>query len=154
MRAVLAPEEQVATFLAAEPTLSIAAVNGPASTVVSGTLDALDRLSARLDEAGIAWRPLAVSHAFHSALLEPMLDGLEAAAGQVEHRSPQVPVISTLTGRVHSGFDAAYWPRHARQHVRFSDGPRTPAGHGGRVSLDLGPTPVLTTLAGYVLVEG
>src|SRR3546814_20307957 len=73
MRAVLAPEEQVATFLAAEPTLSIAAVNGPASTVVSGTLDALDRLSARLDEAGIAWRALAVSHALHSAFLEPVL---------------------------------------------------------------------------------
>src|SRR3546814_8335606 len=117
MRAGRAPEGQVATFLAAEPTLSIAAVNGPASTGVFGTLDALDRLSARLDEAGIAWRPLAVSNAFHSALLEPMLDGLEAAAGQVEHRSPQVPVISNLTGRVHSGFDAAYWRRHAREAV-------------------------------------
>src|SRR3546814_12316102 len=98
MRAVLAPEEQVATFLAAEPTLSIAAVHGPASTVVSGTLDALDRLSARLDEAGIAWRPLAVSPAFHSALLEPMPEWLVAAAGQEAPRSTPRPGISTPEG--------------------------------------------------------
>src|SRR3546814_17085498 len=83
-----------------------------------------------------------------------MLDGLEAAAGQVEHRSPQVPVISNLTGRVHSGFDAAYWRRHAREAVRFADGLRTAAGPGCRVFLELGPPPVLTTLADAVLEDG
>src|SRR3546814_20705941 len=89
MRAVLAPEEQVATFLAAEPTLSIAAVNGPASTVVSGTLDALDRLSARPDAAGIPWRPHAVRHGVPSALLDPTPARPEAAGGRVEHRAHQ-----------------------------------------------------------------
>ncbi|GHD52909.1 hypothetical protein GCM10017083_28870 [Thalassobaculum fulvum] len=151
MRAVLAPEAEVAPLLAAEPSLSVAAVNGPANTVVSGPLDALDRLSAALDEAGMPWRPLTVSHAFHSALLEPMLDDFVAAARAVAYRPAAIPVISNLTGAPRTEFDAGYWRRHARAAVRFADGLRAAAGLGCTVFVELGPQPVLTTLAGAVL---
>jgi len=151
MRAVLAPEEAIVPLLAGEPGLSIAAVNGPANTVVSGPLDALDRLSARLDAAGLGWRPLTVSHGFHSALLDPMLDDFEAVAAAVNYRPAAIPVLSNLTGEPRTDFDAGYWRRHAREAVRFADGLRSAAGLGCTVFLDIGPQPVLTTMAGAVL---
>jgi len=153
MRAVLAPEAEVTPLLAAEPSLSVAAVNGPANTVVSGPLDALDRLTSALDGAGLSWRKLAVSHAFHSAMLDPMLDEFEAAAGAVAYRPAAIPVISNLTGAPRAEFDAGYWRRHAREAVRFADGLRAAVELGCTVFVELGPQPVLTALAGSVLEE-
>jgi acyl transferase domain-containing protein/acyl carrier protein len=156
MRAISADEARVAGLLEEQPELSIAALNGPTNTVISGPLAALDRVCALCDAAEIGWRPLAVSHAFHSGLLDPMLDAFEAEAAKLSYAPARVPMISNLTGapvrdadKAH--WDAAYWRRHAREPVRFADGVRAAASLGCRVFLEVGPHPILTPLAAATL---
>ncbi|MCC8992583.1 MAG: SDR family NAD(P)-dependent oxidoreductase [Candidatus Contendobacter sp.] len=151
MRAVLTPVAVVTPFLAEEPTLSIAAINGPANTVISGSLAALERLSVRLAAENLIVRPLSVSHAFHSALLDPMLEALEIEAARIAWQSAQIPLISNLTGAPQATFDAAYWRRHAREPVQFAKSLQSAAALGCRVFIEMGPQPVLTGLAGSVL---
>ncbi|MEQ8816191.1 MAG: SDR family NAD(P)-dependent oxidoreductase [Thalassobaculum sp.] len=131
--------------------LSVAGLNGPANTVVAGPLDALDALAGRLAEAGIESRRLAVSHGFHSALLDSVLSELERIAGGVATGRPAIPVVSNLTGRPHEAFDGAYWREHARRAVRFEDGLHAAAALGCVVFLEIGPQPVLSGLGAAVL---
>jgi|GEM_PF-4326378 len=154
MAAVFAPEAAVRRAIEASgEDVSIAAINGPASTAVSGPVAAVERLRGRLEEAGVESRPMQVSHAFHSDLLEPMLDDLQAAADQVSAAPPRVPLISNLTGQViPGGADGeaplgAYWRRHARQPVRFADGVAALRETGCTVVLEVGPHPTLIGLA-------
>jgi microcystin synthetase protein McyG len=151
MAAVLADADTVAPLL--EPAggrLSIAAVNGPANTVVSGDADALDSLRARLAERGIEVRPLRVSHAFHSARMEPMLGAFEEAAARVRFQPPRMRLVSNLTGEVARADEVTrpgYWVRHLREPVRFMDGVRALQDAGVTHLIEVGPHPTLLAMA-------
>ena len=156
MAAVFADETRVSR--AVEPyarTVALAAVNGPASTVISGAASDVDAIRARLKAAGIDSTPLAVSHAFHSPLVEPILDEFEQAAALVAGREPRITFISNLTGSPARGRDlsAAYWRRHARQPVRFADSIRAANALGYQVFVEVGPSPVLLGLAARCLPD-
>lgn len=150
MAAVFATESVLRKALQAsgEP-LDIAAVNGPSNVVVSGPAAALDRLLERLQKDGIEFQRLKVSHAFHSSLMDPILDEFEEVVSRAELRAPRITVMSNVTGAP-IGAEAlkpAYWRRHLRDAVRFSDSVAGLQSEGYRVFLEVGPAPVLTGMA-------
>ncbi|MGW3498264.1 SDR family NAD(P)-dependent oxidoreductase [Streptomyces sp. NPDC001020] len=147
MLAVVATEEEV-TAWAAGTGLDVAAVNGPRSVVLSGAVDAVEALAARLKDEGVRARRLPVSHAFHSRLLEPALGAFDAALAPLAFREPELPIVSNVTGRLAGPgeFHAAYWRRHARLPVRFHDGARSLAGLGVDICLEIGPDRTLVNL--------
>jgi len=155
MAAVFAPLTAASTAMAAvnagtePPHLSLAAENG-AHCVVSGPAALIDALMAHVAATGIRCQRLPVSHAFHSALLDPMLDAFEIAAREIPHRAPDLTLISNLTGAAFAAgaaLDAAYWRRHARAPVRFAASVATLAAMGIDLLLEIGPRPVLAPLA-------
>ncbi|TXS51894.1 SDR family NAD(P)-dependent oxidoreductase [Streptomyces sp. t39] len=147
MLAVVATEEQVVAWTAGTD-LDVAAVNGPRSVVVSGSVDAVEALAARLKDEGVRARRLGVSHAFHSRLLDPALAAFDEVLAPLTFREPVLPVVSNVTGRLAGPgeYDAAYWRRHARLPVRFHDGARALAGLGVDVCLEIGPDRTLVNL--------
>ncbi|MEU3459407.1 type I polyketide synthase [Streptomyces sp. NPDC006733] len=146
MVAVQATEAEVADSLAGfAGRLEIAAINGPTSVVVSGDEDAVTDWLPQWE--GRKTTRLRVSHAFHSPLMEPMLDEFRAVADKLNHATPHIPVVSNVTGAVVSAFDADYWVRHVRGAVRFADGIGTLWELGVRRFLELGPDAVLTAMA-------
>ncbi|TXS51744.1 acyltransferase domain-containing protein [Streptomyces sp. uw30] len=142
MTAVRASEEQVRPYLTTG--VAVAAVNGPASVVLSGPADAVADIAARLAADGHRTTPLRVSHAFHSPLMEPMLDEFRAAISTLRFHAPRIPLVSNLTGTLVAPDTADYWVRHVRETVRFADGIRTLTEQGVRTFLELGPDAVLT----------
>ncbi|MGW6951433.1 SDR family NAD(P)-dependent oxidoreductase [Streptomyces xanthophaeus] len=154
MVAVQATEAEVAESLAGfEGRLSIAAINGPAAVVVSGGLEAIDEWLPAWVESGRKTTRLRVSHAFHSPLMEPMLDAFRAIAEGLTFRRPQVAVVSNLTGGLVTDelTDPGYWVSHVRDAVRFADGVRTLADEGVTRFVEVGPAAVLTALAQQTL---
>lgn len=130
--------------------LSIAAVNGPSLTVVSGALAAIAELELLLGSRGLQTRRLHTSHAFHSELMDPILDRFRACVARVALHAPQLPYVSNLTGgwiRPEECTDPDYWVAHLRRAVQFSDGVETLTGLGSPVLLELGPGDALTSLA-------
>ncbi len=155
MAAVHAPEERVAEALAPHAErVSIAAVNGPQHVVIAGDADAVDAVLAAC--GGAASKRLAVSHAFHSPLMEPLLPGLGRLAARFPAQAPAIELISNLTGRAASAelADPSYWARQARERVRFLDGVRTLDAGGTDVYLELGPAPVLSRLGRRCVPDG
>lgn len=154
MAAVLASEADVAPLLAQYPNrVTFAAINGPQSVVISGETDAVRQILETLKGRGVASQLLQVSHAFHSPLMDPMLDEFEAFAAKIEHRPARVPLVCNLTGALFNRdpegsetLNAHYWRRHLRQPVRFLTGMKTLAEAGCQVFLEVGPTPNLTTM--------
>lgn len=154
MAAVMAAGDAVASAIGGDAErVAIAALNGPANTVISGDGAAVDRVIARLEADGVVARRLAVSHAFHSARLDPMLSGLEQAADAINWRPPQIPLFGNLTGGQVGGYDGAYWRDHARQPVRFANGLHGMAALGCDLFLELGPQPILTGMGRRVLPD-
>ena len=103
---------------------------------------------------GVKSHPLAVSHAFHSPLIEPILDRLEAEAAKATFKTPRAHIISNVTGRrIEAELLASprYWRRHARDAVRFADGLRELAEMKIDICLELGPHPALACLCGHGL---
>ncbi|MFB9338288.1 type I polyketide synthase, partial [Actinoplanes octamycinicus] len=149
MAAVNLDEATVAAAL--DDRVQIAAVNGPTSVVVSGVVDAVDALVEGWRADGVRVRRLAVSHAFHSHLMEPMLTEFAQVLQGLTFRPARVPVISNVTGRVQEQGTVEYWMRHVREAVRFADGLATAAGLGVTALLELGPDGVLSAMAGDVL---
>jgi len=152
MAAVEAGEQEVAVSLAGfGGRLSVAAVNGPRAVVVSGDLVALQEWLPQW--RGRKTSRLRVSHAFHSARMEPMLAEFGRVAGRLRFGEPRIPVVSNLTGGLVSSelADPGYWVRHVRETVRFMDGVRTLQGQGVIRFFELGPNGVLTALARQVL---
>ncbi|MET9266515.1 SDR family NAD(P)-dependent oxidoreductase [Amycolatopsis sp. NPDC004079] len=153
MAAIEAAEEELAADLAGlEHEVSLAAVNGPRSAVISGSADAVATIEARWrKDNGRRTRMLSVSHAFHSPLMDAVLEDFRAVVSTMEFGTPVVPVVSTVTGEV-AGPDelrsAAYWVRHLRQAVRFHDGVRTVAETGVDAFVEIGPDRSLTAMAG------
>lgn len=146
MFAVQAREDEVAPMLGHD--VSIAAVNGPASVVISGAHDAVSAIADRLRGQGRRVHRLAVSHAFHSALMEPMIAEFTAVAAELSVGLPTIQVISNVTGQlVADDFASAdYWARHIRAVVRFGDSVRSAHCAGASRFIEVGPGGGLTSL--------
>ena len=148
MLALRLPEADVIPLL--EDKLSIAALNSPGMTVVSGPFDAIDALSATLEEKKVMYRRLATSHAFHSAMLDPMLPGFAEVVSSVQMHPPQVPFVSSLTGTWITDEQATspdYWVQQVRRAVRFSSGIAELLHDPANILLEVGPGQTLSTLA-------
>ncbi|WP_307805860.1 type I polyketide synthase [Streptomyces chrestomyceticus] len=155
MVAVEAVEEQVREALAGRPGVGIAAVNGPRAVVVSGVEDDVLAVAEELAQAGSRTRRLQVSHAFHSPLMEPMLDRFTEAIAHVTYRKPQVTVVSALTGGPVSEevTDPSYWVRHVREAVRFADAVGSMRGLGVGTFIELGPDGVLSGMGPQIRAD-
>ncbi|MBP7964638.1 MAG: SDR family NAD(P)-dependent oxidoreductase [Caldilineaceae bacterium] len=154
MVAVMADEDRVQTAIAPYPTqVAIAAINGPQSVVISGEEEAVATIAARLSAEGIKTQSLTVSHAFHSPLMQPMLDEFRHAAQAVDYAPPRIPLLSNLTGKPVSNeiTNAGYWVRHVRQPVRFADTIQALHEAGCDIFLEIGPKPTLLGMARQVL---
>jgi acyl transferase domain-containing protein len=151
MVAIAAGEERVAPLLAGrQDRIALAAVNGPAAVVLSGSGDDLRGLVEELGAAGVRTRPLLTSHAFHSPLMEPILPAFREVAASLEVRAPRIPLVSTLTGRPVAGdelSDPEYWVRQIRRPVRFGAAVGALYDVGVRTFLEVGPSGVLTAMA-------
>ena len=148
MVAVLADEEAVREALRGEPRVDIAAINGPRHVVISGAREAVQRIITALQARGVESRPLTVSHAFHSPLLEPMLDGFEQIARMMPSQAPRIPLISNLTGeQLLQSPDAAYWRQHARAPVQFLKSIQTLTRNGPALFIELGANDTLLNMA-------
>jgi acyl transferase domain-containing protein len=144
MVALLTDEERVVAALAPYAgELAVAAVNGPENVVVSGARQALDALVASLAADGVRAKPLTVSHAFHSPLIEPMLDEFERYAGGFSFGRAELPLVSNLSGRAVTDVDARYLRAHVREPVQFLAGMRELAALGCDTFVEIGPAPVL-----------
>ena len=155
MAAIEATEAEIASSISGrESELSIAGLNSRTSTVISGEEAAVEELRARWEDEGRRTKRLQVSHAFHSPLIEPMLDPFREVCGELTFDEPQVPIASGLTGELlapEQAVDPAYWVRHAREAVRFSDVVTTLAEQGAATFLELGPDPALSAMAAETL---
>ncbi|MFF8659813.1 SDR family NAD(P)-dependent oxidoreductase, partial [Streptomyces huasconensis] len=135
--------------------VAIAAVNGPSAVVVSGAADAVDLVAEAAAQAGRRSRRLQVSHAFHSPLMEPMLDEFRSVLSRLTFAPPVVPMVSTVTGEPAAPdiTSPEYWVRHAREAVRFQDAVRAVQPRVD-VFLEIGPHAVLTRPLEDSLSEG
>ncbi|MEU9117476.1 type I polyketide synthase [Streptomyces sp. NPDC048483] len=136
--------------------LEIAAVNGPASVVVSGAAPAVAEFEALWNGRGRKTRRLRVSHAFHSAHMDGMLAEFAKAAEAVTYRPPRIPVVSNVTGALVGPDELCtpdYWVRQVRGTVRFADGVRAAAQAGASTFVELGPDGVLTVSARETLAD-
>src|SRR5919202_3094805 len=146
MVALLTDEAQARAAIQPYATeVSIAAINGPQSFVISGRREAINTLIADLEAAGVKTKKLNVSHAFHSPLIEPMVAEFEQVARQVKFAAPQGKLISNLTGELVTSEIATpqYWCRHLREPVRFPASMETLHQLGVEVFVELGPKPTL-----------
>ena len=130
--------------------LSVAAVNAPSLCVVAGPFEALDAFEAELSRDATPSRRLVTSHAFHSPMMDPVIEPFAARVEQVRRRAPKMPFISGVTGtwiRDEEAMDSTYWARHLRTPVQFSAGITELLKNPNGVLLEVGPGNVLTTLA-------
>jgi epothilone polyketide synthase D len=150
MVALRCGEEAIAATLKAYAgEVWLAAVNGPADVVISGRRDAIRAVCAALERKGIQGKALRVSHAFHSGLMDPMLDAFEQGASAIRYESPRIPLISNVSGVMAADEirTAAYWRRQLREPVRFAAGVRALIDAGCNVFVELGPHPALLSMA-------
>ncbi len=130
--------------------VSLAAVNAPGLSVVSGPVEAIERLADAFRAEHVDVQPLRTSHAFHSAMMEPIVASFVERVSRVPRRPPRIPFISTLTGTWITADEAAdpgYWGRQARYGVRFGPAVAELLKTPGRVLLEVGPGTTLSTLA-------
>ncbi|MFE5664238.1 SDR family NAD(P)-dependent oxidoreductase [Streptomyces niveus] len=146
MVAVRAGHDEVEPLLTART--GIAAVNGPDAVVVSGAEDEVLAIAAQLAGRGRDTKRLKVSHAFHSPLMEPMLEEFRRVAKTLTYKPPALPIVSTVTGRLagEEMLDAEYWVEHVRAQVRFHDAVGALEDSGVRTFLELGPDAVLSVM--------
>ena len=153
MTAIAAGEAEVAAALAGVAGVSVAAVNGPSSVVISGDADAVARVAGSFAARGVRVRPLRVSRAFHSARMDPVLAGLAEVAAGLEYRAPRIAWAGALTGELVAEPGPGYWVRQAREPVRYADAVATLAGQGVTVFVEIGPDGTLSALGPAVAPE-
>lgn len=157
MAAVFAGVDPVSEILSAakDDLVSIAAVNGPENVVISGMAGSVDEVLNRLSQKGIQALPLTVSHAFHSPLMDPMLDAFEKIAAKVSFSVPDIAFVSNLTGEMaHEAVcESVYWRKHVRQPVRFEESIRFLCKSNYHLMLEIGPQPILTGMAKSFLTD-
>ncbi|HUL78058.1 MAG TPA: type I polyketide synthase, partial [Vicinamibacteria bacterium] len=157
MVSLVASEERVREAIAPHAgEVSVAAVNGPESVVISGRREAVRRVVEGLERSGVKAKELAVSHAFHSPLMEPMLDEFEGVAAGIRYEAPRLGVVSNVTGRLLKGgeIDGRYWRRHVREGVQFFGGMKALREQGCEVFVEVGPSPVLLGMGRGCVAEG
>jgi acyl transferase domain-containing protein/NADPH:quinone reductase-like Zn-dependent oxidoreductase/NAD(P)-dependent dehydrogenase (short-subunit alcohol dehydrogenase family)/aryl carrier-like protein len=143
------PEAVSSAILPCADKVAIAALNGPDNTVLSGDGETVGKVLAKLEAVGIKSKPLTVSHAFHSPLMEPILDDFERAAGQVAYSPARIGLISNLSGRLFQPtdiIDARYWRSHLREPVQFAAGIETLHQQGLKVFVEIGPDSTLSSM--------
>ncbi|WP_374213040.1 type I polyketide synthase [Crossiella sp. SN42] len=156
MLAVDAEEAEVTELLADRPAVSIAAVNAARNIVVAGSAEAVAEVKEVLAGRGRRTKLLAVSHAFHSPLMDPMLAEFAESLAGIGFREPRIPVVSTVTGALAEGTDLRsvdYWVRQVRQPVRFADAIGGLAAARVRAVLEVGPDGLLCAAAAESLPE-
>jgi len=156
MVSLLASEQQVRAALESVENVSIAAINGPNSLVISGQGDAINAVCAQLSAtAGIKTKKLTVSHAFHSPLMEPILADFEQTAQQIRFYPPQIPLISNITGELATDeiTTPAYWCRHILKPVKFATSMDSIAQLGVEIFQEIGPKPILLGMGRQCLPE-
>jgi acyl transferase domain-containing protein/acyl carrier protein len=153
MAALFTDEATTAAAIADHQDVGIAALNGPTETVISGSAAGVERVVTHLTAEGVEHRPLTVSHAFHSHLMEPMLEEFEALAATLQYAPPQLRVISNVDPALSAQAlcEPAYWRRHIRSAVRFADGVSAILETGADFLLELGPQPVLTAMVSRIV---
>ncbi|MEU6485460.1 SDR family NAD(P)-dependent oxidoreductase [Streptomyces sp. NPDC046887] len=158
MAAIGAGEAEVADRLAKLPgVVEIAAVNGRGSVVVSGDAEAVREAVAYFRERGRSTTPLRVSHAFHSARMEPMLDAFAEVVGKLDFTRPSIPLVSAVPGRAATDEELCspeFWVEHVRRPVRFADTVGQLGALGAAHHLELGPDGVLSGLVRDCLAGG
>jgi non-ribosomal peptide synthase protein (TIGR01720 family) len=149
MLSIPLPEEEILPLLR-DRDLSLAAVNGPALCVASGPTEQINNLSRHLAERGIDCKILRTSHAFHSAMMDPILDDFREKIQKVNFSAPLIPYISNVTGdwiTEEEATDPNYWVRHLRGTVRFNDGLHELFKAQLQVVIEVGSGKALSTLA-------
>ncbi|MEU5396088.1 SDR family NAD(P)-dependent oxidoreductase [Streptomyces tibetensis] len=155
MASVHASVSRVQAVIQELPDISVAAVNGPAATVISGRKDSVATACGVLRAGGVDVKELRISRASHSALMDPALDAFEAVVRTVTLHPPRTTLISNVTGEI-AGPEIAtpgYWRRHLRETVRFGEGLQTMAQLGVRAAVEMGAAPVLTGMAARALPD-
>ena len=148
MLAVPLPEKEVQLLLG--KTLSLATINGLSSCVVSGPTEAVAALQNHLATQAVECRLLHTSHAFHSQMMEPILEPFTERVKQVTLKPPQIPYLSNVTGTwitAEQATDSNYWRQHLRQTVRFAEGLQELLKEPAQILLEVGPGKTLSTLA-------
>ncbi|MDJ1172322.1 SDR family NAD(P)-dependent oxidoreductase [Roseofilum sp. BLCC_M154] len=156
MVAVMSSESVVTNAIGDKSSkVTIAAINGPESMVISGESEAIATICTRLESQGVKTQPLKVSHAFHSPLMEPMLAEFAAVAQEVTYRQPKIKFISNVTGQKAGNevTQAEYWVNHIRQPVQFAQSIKTLHEQGNELFLEIGPKPVLLGMGSRCLPE-
>lgn len=148
MVSIFATKQQVEELL--QPfAVDIAAINGPKSTVVSGEKQELQKLQQKLDDESIRYQVLQVSHAFHSRLMDSIVDEFLAEANNINYSFPEIAIISNVTGQIAEAetiSNAAYWAKHIREAVNFAKSMETLQEQSCNVLVEVGPTPILLSM--------
>ena len=148
MLSVRASEEKVSSFLSGS--LAIAGINSPKLCVVAGPHDELKSLVSELEKEEIMCKELHTSHAFHSPMMDPMVEPFKSKVSEIELSPAQIPIVSSFTGdwiQASEWTDPSYWANQLRGTVRFADAVKVLAEDSDRIFLEVGPGQTLTTLA-------
>lgn len=157
MLGVLASRSRVEELISAwsPKDVEIAAYNGPGNVVLSGQVVSLTKLEKRFEKEGIDCRQLSVSHAFHSALMDPILKSFQKTAESIPYKKPTLPIYSNVTGRleIEGMADSDYWVRHIREPVQFETTVHTMLGDGLDMFVEIGPKNTLLNLGRKIAKE-
>jgi len=150
MLSVAIPEEKLKPMLKTHPKVSLAAVNSTELCAVSGPPEAIAAISEEMEKKRYKIRPLLTSHAFHSTMMEPIMEEFENKIKTLQLNKPERPFISNLSGtwiKAEEAINPEYWKKHLRQTVRFSQGLETILQKDNTILIEVGPGRVLGTLA-------
>ena len=146
MYAIAATEDEIAAALGGVDGVSLAAVNGPGAAVISGDAGPVEAVAARFAAAGARTRMLRVSHAFHSARMDPVLEPLRQEAARLAHAAPRIAWAGALDGELVTAPEPDYWAEAARRPVRFAGALRVLAAQGIDVFIEVGADATLSAL--------